>query len=302
MIFAALIWINARQLDAVDVERGKASAARERLLDSERKARAEAEQASRLKDEFLATLSHELRTPLNAILGWSQLLRKRGSDEELEEGLAVIERNTKAQTQLVSDLLDMSRIASGKLRLEMSQIDLAAVVHDAIESVEPTARVRGVVIQSTMDAGIGPVCGDAGKLQQVLWNLLTNAVKFSRKGGTVHVAAERVGNNATLTVSDTGIGISPAFLPFVFDRFRQADGSITRRHGGLGIGLTIVKNIVEAHGGAVKAASAGEGKGATFTVVLPVPADRTTTPPRREEPPDANEADEDDGVLEDARA
>ena len=245
---------------------------REHLLESERNARTEAERAGRIKDEFLATLSHELRTPLNAILGWSQILRGNGgaSGEDLAEGLATIERNARAQTQIIEDLLDMSRIISGKVRLDVQRLDLAAVVQAGIDTVRPAADAKGIRIQAVLDPVAGPVSGDPNRLQQVFWNLLSNAVKFTPKGGRVQVLLERVNSHVEVSVIDTGQGIKAEFLPHVFDRFRQADASTTRQHGGLGLGLSIVKQLVELHGGGVRAKSAGVGHGTTFTVTLPL--------------------------------
>jgi PAS domain S-box-containing protein len=258
---------------------------RQQLLESERAARSEAERASRLKDEFLATLSHELRTPLNAILGWAQLLRRGGGDETLMEGLDVIERNAKVQTQLIEDLLDMSRIISGKIRLDVQRVDLAAVVDAAVEAVRPSASLKGLQIRKLLDPLAGPVMGDPNRLQQVVWNLLTNAIKFTPKLGRIEVILERINSHVEIHVSDTGQGIKPEFLPHVFERFRQADGSTTRRHGGLGLGLSIVKSLVELHGGKVRVTSAGEGLGSTFTITLPLavvkhegPREHPTTP------------------------
>ncbi|HMO24986.1 MAG TPA: PAS domain S-box protein, partial [Tepidisphaeraceae bacterium] len=244
---------------------------REELLTREREARAEAERTSRMKDEFLATLSHELRTPLNAILGWSQILAGGTRDQqEFLEAVRTIERNARAQTQIIEDLLDMSRIISGKVRLDVQRLDLATVVREAVESVRPSADAKGIRLQAVLDPRAGPVTGDPARLQQVLWNLLTNAVKFTPKGGRVQVLLERVNSHLEVSVIDTGEGISPEFLPHVFDRFRQADASTTRRHGGLGLGLSIVKQLVELHGGSVRVKSAGAGKGATFIVALPL--------------------------------
>jgi PAS domain S-box-containing protein len=252
-------------------ERKLAEEDRNRLLDSERAARAEAERASRMKDEFLATLSHELRTPLNAILGWSQILSTGDQRrDDVREGLATIERNARAQTQIIEDLLDMSRIISGKVRLDVQRLDLAAVVQAAIDTVRPAAEAKGVRIQAVLDPLAGPVGGDPNRLQQVFWNLLNNAVKFTPRDGRVQVLLERVNSHLEVSVIDTGEGIRPEFLPFVFDRFRQADASTTRRHGGLGLGLAIVRQLVELHGGTVRATSAGEGHGSTFTVAIPL--------------------------------
>ena len=242
----------------------------EQLLDSERAARAEAERASRMKDEFLATLSHELRTPLNAILGWSQILRDAANLKEVREGIEVIERNARAQTQIIEDLLDMSRIISGKVRIEVQRADLAPIVQAAVESVRPAADAKGVRLQMLLDSKAGPVSGDSNRLQQIFWNLLSNAVKFTPRGGRVQVLLERVNSHLDVSVVDTGEGIKPEFLPHVFDRFRQADATTTRRHGGLGLGLAIVKQLVELHGGTIRVKSGGLGQGAAFTVTLPL--------------------------------
>jgi signal transduction histidine kinase/ActR/RegA family two-component response regulator len=244
---------------------------RERLLASERAARAEAERAGRTKDEFLATLSHELRTPLNAILGWSQILQGgRATAEDLEQGLETIGRNARAQAQIIEDLLDMSRIISGKVRLDVQRIELAGVVEAALETVRPAADAKGVRLQPVLDRAAGTVSGDPNRLQQVFWNLLSNAIKFTPRGGRVQVVLERVDSHVEVSVSDSGEGIRPEFLPHVFDRFRQADASTTRRHGGLGLGLSIVRHLLELHGGSIQARSDGEGKGATFIVSLPL--------------------------------
>ena len=240
------------------------------LFAREQRARAEAENASRLKDEFLATLSHELRTPLSAILGWSQLLRRHLKEGDGREGLLVIERNARMQVQLIEDLLDMSRIISGKLRIDVQQVDIATVINDAIEAVMPSAEAKSIRIVKVLDTRVTAVRGDAARLQQVVWNLLTNAIKFTPKSGKVHVALERVNSHVEISVADTGNGISEDFLPHVFERFRQADGTTTRQHSGLGIGLAIVKSIIDAHGGVVRAKSPGLGQGSTFSVELPL--------------------------------
>ncbi|MHA3772486.1 PAS domain S-box protein [Verrucomicrobiota bacterium sgz303538] len=243
----------------------------EQLLASERAARADVERASQMKDEFLATLSHELRTPLNAVLGWTQILRSGPIDpEELEDGLNTIERNARAQKQIIEDLLDMSRIISGKVRLDVQRIDLAPVVEAALDTVRPAAEAKGIRLQAVLDPHTGPVSGDPNRLHQVFWNLLTNAVKFTPRDGRIQVLLERVNSHLEVSVIDTGEGIRPEFLPHVFDRFRQADASTTRRHGGLGLGLAIVKQLVELHGGTVLAKSGGLGCGTTFTVSLPL--------------------------------
>ncbi|HEY8549731.1 MAG TPA: response regulator [Vicinamibacterales bacterium] len=254
---------------------------REALLESERIARAEAERASRLKDDFLATLSHELRTPLNAILGWAQLLRARARTEaDIRDGLDTIERNARAQAQIIDDLLDMSRIISGKLRLDVQRIDLAALVAAAIETVRPAAEAKGIELKPTLDSRAGIISGDPGRVQQVLWNLLSNAIKFTGRGGHIEVKLVRRDSHVELSVIDDGEGIKPDFLPYLFDRFRQGDSSTTRQHRGMGLGLSIVKNLVEMHGGSVHAHSDGEGCGSTFTVTLPLVA----APPEAEEP------------------
>jgi PAS domain S-box-containing protein len=264
---AAIAIDNARLYDKVS----RAAQEREHLLDAERAARSDAERMNLMKDEFLATLSHELRTPLNAILGWAQLLGMgQVADADLHEGLEAIERNARTQTQLIDDLLDMSRIISGKIRLDVQWTELAPVVEAAIESVRPSADAKQIQLRKILDPLAGPVAGDPTRLQQVLWNLLTNAIKFTPKGGKVDVILERVNSHLEITVHDTGIGIKPEFLPMVFDRFRQADASTTRSYGGLGLGLSIVKNLVELHGGTIRAKSAGEGLGATFVVLLPL--------------------------------
>ena len=257
------------RIAALASERARSEQQREELLRRERAARAEAERASRMKDEFLSTLSHELRTPLHAILGWSQVLTRRGT-ADLATGLEVIERNARAQTKIIDDLLDMSRIVSGKVRLDVQSVDLAAVARLALETVRPGADAKGIKLLAVLDPLAGPVTGDPNRLQQVFWNLLTNAVKFTPRGGRVQVFLERVSSHLELRVIDTGQGISPAFLPHVFDRFTQADASNTRQHAGLGLGLAIVKQLVGLHGGSVRAKSAGPGEGTTFCVELPL--------------------------------
>jgi PAS domain S-box-containing protein len=248
-----------------------ANADRKRLLESERAARSEAERANHIKDEFLATLSHELRTPLNAMLGWAAALRAgHSSTEELEQGLETIERNARVQGQIIEDLLDMSRIISGKLRLDVQRLDLPAVLAEAIDTVRASASAKGVRLQAIVDPLNAPVTGDPNRLQQVFWNLLSNAIKFTPKGGRVQVLLERVDSHVEVSIIDTGEGISPEFLPYIFNRFQQADASTTRRYGGLGLGLAIVKQLVELHGGSVRVKSSGIGKGATFIVSLPV--------------------------------
>ena len=248
------------------------------LLAREQQARQEAQEANRAKDEFLATLSHELRTPLNAILGWATLLASGSLDgPATKRAIEIIERNTRLQAQLIEDLLDISRIISGKLRLEVREVPIRTVLDGAVDSVHHTAEAKRLTL--TCDAGpegLTLVC-DPARLQQVVWNLLSNAIKFTPEQGRVTVKAERVLDDMVITVSDTGAGITPDFLPFVFDRFRQQDAATTRRHGGLGLGLAIVRHLIELHGGRVEAQSAGAGRGATFTVTMPVAAMQTAS-------------------------
>ncbi len=244
---------------------------REMLLNREKVARADAETANRMKDEFLATVSHELRTPLNAIIGWAHMLRSGRLDEPtVLRAVETIERNAKSQAQLVEDILDVSRVITGKLRLNTAPVDLAAVINSSIDSVQLAAESKDIQLEVTLSPSARHTTGDAGRLQQVVWNLLSNAIKFTPNGGRVGVRLERAGKNVKIKVSDSGPGISSEFLPFIFDRFRQADGTSTRRHGGLGLGLAIVRHLVELHGGTVAAHSAGEGLGAVFTVSLPM--------------------------------
>ena len=258
-----------RQLEREVAERRRVENYREALLVSERTARAEAERATRLKDEFVATLSHELRTPLNAIVGWASILRTDRRAATVAQGIEVIERNAKAQAQMVEDLLDMSRILSGKLRIDLQLIDPAAVVKAALASIRPAAEAKAIELHPQIDS-TGMVNSDIGRLQQIVWNLLTNAIKFTPVGGRVEVALRQIDSQVEVIVSDTGQGIRAEFLPHVFDRFRQADASTTRRHGGLGLGLSIVKSLVEMHGGSVDAHSSGETRGSTFIVRLPL--------------------------------
>ena len=231
----------------------------------------DAQEANRTKDEFLGTVSHELRTPLTAILGWAHILRKkRRDDPELGRGLAIIERNAKTQAQIIEDILDVSRIISGKLRIDLKPLDVRPSLRAALDVVRPGAEAREIKLELEIADELGEVLADADRLQQVVWNLLSNAVKFTPKGGTITVRAERVGSSAKISVRDTGKGIAPEFLPHVFERFQQADSSTSRAHAGLGLGLSIVRHIVELHGGAVRAESAGRGKGATFSVEVPL--------------------------------
>ncbi|HVY07684.1 MAG TPA: PAS domain S-box protein [Burkholderiales bacterium] len=245
---------------------------REELLDAERSARVAAQQAARLKDEFLATLSHELRTPLNAILGWTQILRDPGQSNlsDYARGIEVIERNARSQVQLIEDLLDLSRIMAGRMRLDVQSVSLIDIISQAIESAEPAAHAKSIRLESILDPIDGIVSGDAGRLQQVVWNLLSNAIKFTPKGGRIQILLQRINSHIEISVSDNGIGISSDFLPHVFERFSQNDPSITRTYGGLGLGLAITRQLVELHGGSVRVKSAGEGKGSTFIVNLPI--------------------------------
>jgi PAS domain S-box-containing protein len=259
------------QLQIELAEKAQAEKQRESLLVREQAARAEAETANRIKDEFLAVLSHELRSPLNPILGWSKLLQRGGlPPAKAAEALNIIERNAKLQAELIEDLLDVSRILRGKLKLEVSPVNLESTILAALETVSLAAEAKPIAIQTVLTPNLSPVAGDASRLQQVVWNLLSNAIKFTPSGGRVEIRLEKVGNCAQLQVIDTGKGINPDFLPYVFDYFRQADSTTTRKFGGLGLGLAIVKHLVELHGGAIAAASPGEGQGATFTLRLPL--------------------------------
>ena len=248
-----------------ELEDRKESLAREHI------ARAEAESANRMKDEFLATVSHELRTPLNAILGWAHILRAGTPDEAtVARGIEVIERNAQTQRQLVEEVLDASRVITGSLRLTVAPVDLATVINSATDSVRLLAEGKGVELIVTLDPAARHLAGDATRLQQMVWNLLSNAIKFTAAGGRVEVRLTRTDGQAQIQVTDTGEGIAADFLPFIFDRFRQADSTITRRHGGLGLGLAIVRHLAELHEGSVQAESAGEGYGSAFTIRLPL--------------------------------
>ena len=245
----------------------------------------EAEEANRLKDQFLATLSHELRTPLNAIVGWTALLKQGNLDEATAaKAIGIVDRNARAQTKLIEDVLDVSRIVSGKLHLSARAVDVGAVVRAAAESVAHAASAKRIRVGLHIDAGAGRVSGDPDRLQQVVWNLLSNAIKFTPAGGTVTVSVERAESHVSVVVSDNGAGIDPEFLPHVFERFRQADASTTRAHGGLGLGLAIVRHLVELHGGTVKVDSGGLGRGTTFTVALPIAAEVPPLLPERASP------------------
>jgi signal transduction histidine kinase len=264
-----LVFRDVSERRRVELERRSAAAERERLLEAERVARSEAERASRVKDEFVAMLSHELRTPLNAILGWTQVMMQAGTDRDLlQRGLDVVARNTRIQAQLISDLLDMSRIVSGKLLLSVEQLDLKVLVENAIETVQHAADAKRIAIRREL-AFSAPIVGDPSRVQQVVWNLLWNAIKFTPEGGSVSVRLRHRGPDAEIIVSDTGIGIKQESLTHIFDRFQQGNASLTRRFGGLGLGLAIAKHLVHLHGGTIRADSEGEGRGATFTVILP---------------------------------
>jgi PAS domain S-box-containing protein len=272
-------------------DRRRAEQERVQLMEEMRQAWKEAEAASRSKDEFLATVSHELRTPLNAILGWAQILELSPDDKEKRtRGLQAIHRNAKAQAQLIDDLLDLSRIVSGKMRLDVRTVDLVPVLEAAIEAVRPAAEARQIRLQRVLDPLAGPVAGDADRLRQVVWNLLSNAVKFTPRGGRVELRLERVNSHVEIVVADSGAGISPEFLPHVFDRFRQFDSSASRSHGGLGLGLAIVRHLVELHGGTVEVQSPGLEQGSTFVVSLPLSIARLDAPDRRVHPRAREEA------------
>jgi signal transduction histidine kinase/ActR/RegA family two-component response regulator len=252
-------------------ETRRAEEERRQLLESERAARTASERMSALKDQFLATLSHELRTPLNAIVGWAQILRgARRGEADVQKGLETIERNARAQAQLIDDLLDMSRIVSGKIRLDIQPMDPRTFIEAALETVSPAAEAKGIRIEKVLDPARGMLSADPNRLQQVIWNLLSNALKFTPKGGLVQLVLTRAESHIEICVTDSGIGIKPEFLPHVFERFRQADATTTRRYGGLGLGLSIVKHLVELHGGSVACDSPGEGLGSTFRVTLPL--------------------------------
>jgi hypothetical protein len=259
----------SKRVEAVEL----AGQQRDEILDAERNARMAAQRATRVKDEFLATLSHELRTPLSAILGWTQVLLKGGTEIEAAKqrrAIEVIDRNARAQVQLIDDLLDLSRIMTGKIRLDLQQVSLQTIVEAAVDSARPSADAKDIRLKAILDQVQATVNADAARLQQVVWNLLTNAIKFTPKGGKVQVLLQRVNSHLELSVSDTGVGIPASFLPHVFDRFSQRDSSTTRGFGGLGLGLAISKQLVELHGGTIRATSQGEGRGATFLVELPL--------------------------------
>ncbi|MCA1577946.1 MAG: response regulator [Acidobacteria bacterium] len=267
--------LHVQELSRYISELQRSEEAREQLLLRAERARNDAEAANRIKDEFLATLSHELRTPLTSLLGWSSVLREAKHDERvLTQGLEAIDRNARVQAQLIDDLLDVSRIVSGKLNLDVRPLDICAITRAAINVVQPAAQAKGITLDYWAQPGLGAISADSARLQQIIWNLLSNAVKFTPHGGKISVRVERDGPNAKVTVSDTGQGIEREFLPRVFDRFRQADSSTTRSFGGLGLGLAIVRHLVELHGGTVSADSDGVGKGATFSASFPLLSDR----------------------------
>jgi PAS domain S-box-containing protein len=271
IVGASKILRDVTERKRVDRELQRLLAEHNEILERERGARAQAEKVSASKDQFLAMLSHELRTPLNAILGWTQVLRSgRGEPADYAKGLEVIERNVRLQSQLVEDLLDMSRIVAGQMRLDVQALMPFGLVQAAVESLRPVAAKKSLRIETTLDPSAGPISGDGGRLQQVVWNLVSNAIKFTPDGGRVQVVLARVNSHIEISVADTGIGIEAELLPHVFERFRQGDTSITRHYGGLGLGLSIVKHIVDLHGGNVQVASGGKGQGATFRVQLPL--------------------------------
>jgi CheY-like chemotaxis protein/nitrogen-specific signal transduction histidine kinase len=262
---------SGRVYGQADLELAEELARRAALAVDNARLYSEAHEANRIKDEFLATISHELRTPLTAILGWAQMLHGGKLDETTaQRAVNSIERNAKSQAHLIEDLLDISRIITGKLRLDVRPVDLAPIIETAVDGVRPAADAKDIRLLKVIDERAGLISGDPDRLQQVLWNLLSNAIKFTPRGGRVQVRFERVESYAQITVSDTGQGIHADFLPYMFDLFRQADSTITRTHGGLGLGLAIVRRVVEMHGGSVQADSDGEGQGATFTVTFPL--------------------------------
>lgn len=272
VLSAALIIVIAARLRFAEQRRAI-------LLTLERQAREEAERVGRMKDEFLATLSHELRNPLSAIVGWAQVLHTHPLPPEIVRGLEIIERNARAQTRIIDDLLDMSRIVAGTTRLEVRPADLQKIVDSAILPMQPAAHAKRIAIVKIPTAAARFANCDPDRLSQVIWNLLTNAVKFTPEGGRIEIQVEHIQQHAEICIRDNGMGIDQAFLPFVFDRFRQADSSITRQHAGLGLGLSICKHLVELHGGTIRAASDGAGKGATFTIRLPLSASQSWDDP-----------------------
>lgn len=276
-----------QRLKAVIAQRRRAEAERTDLLRREREARCEAERVNRMKDEFLATLSHELRTPLNAMLGWTQLLETGQLDSRRRQrAMKIIKNNAFAQKQLIEDILDVSRIVNGKMTLKLSSVDIRGVIDAALDTLRPAAEAKRITIATHVPA-VPETCGDRDRLQQIVWNLLSNAIKFTSRDGRVDVRVENLGTDLRIVVSDNGHGITPAFLPQIFDRFSQADSTVTRAHGGLGLGMAIVRHLVELHGGTVQAESEGENHGATFTVALPIrayeePVEQPLPAPRQE--------------------
>jgi len=271
LVSLAVFVIVALLISWIEAERKRALNERDKLLESEKKARAAAENANRAKDQFLAMVTHELRAPLNTIIGWSQMLRQRKlSEAEVSKAIGAIERSAFLQNQLVSDLLDVSRIRAGKFHVDLHPIDLAPCLKAAIEAVDMAIMAKHIRLRAAFDENLPQVLGDSERLQQVFWNLLSNAVKFTPKNWQIEVRLERAGNNARVTVSDTGQGITPEFLPFVFEPFKQSDETGKNNHGGIGLGLTIVRHLIEAHGGTVMAKSAGRNLGATFIVEIPL--------------------------------
>lgn len=275
----------------------KANLEREKALEAEKILRSEAERINKLKDEFLATLSHELRTPLNAILGWSQILKGKVPDEDHKLGLEIIERNARSQTRLVEDLLDVSRIITGKLKIDVQKVDLTEVIDSAAATVQPAADAKDIRLQKIIDPDAGLVSGDPARLQQIIWNLLNNAVKFTPKGGRVQIFLERKNSQVEIIISDSGIGVTPEFLPYLFERFTQSDSSTTRIYGGLGLGLAIVRHLVELHGGSVKATSSGVDEGSVFTVTLPVQAGSVSHQEERSLPAETFSEEKEDELI-----
>jgi PAS domain S-box-containing protein len=270
VIGVVLIFRDVSERRAAEAERLASAADRDRLLDSERSARAEAERANRVKDDFVAVVSHELRTPLNAIVGWTEVLLQGQPDQQGIRGLEVIRRNAQIQAQLIGDLLDISRVVSGKLLLDVQTVDLVSVMEGAVETVQHAADSKGITIRQRFSTDAAVMAGDPARLQQVFWNLLSNAIKFTPPGGRIDVGMRRVGSRTEISISDNGIGIRPDMLDRIFDRFHQQEGPMTRRQGGLGLGLAIVRHLVELHGGEVWADSTGADRGSTFTIALPV--------------------------------
>jgi PAS domain S-box-containing protein len=259
-------------------ERRRAEQEREQLLKREQAARSEAETANRLKDEFLATVSHELRTPLTSIMGYAEMMRAgRLDDGDTGHAVEIIARSARAQAEIIDGILDVSRIIMGKFQIDAQPVELAPIIRAAIDTLHPAVSAKAITLTVSLDQDAGPVTGDPARLQQIIWNLISNAIKFTPKGGRVEVRLERVDAHLEVRVTDSGIGIDEQFLPFIFERFRQADSSMTRAHGGLGLGLAIVRHLVELHGGTVEAKSGGQGQGAMFTVRLPAATVHTVT-------------------------